>query len=89
MIARVHRVKPHFQKNRFCYLVHDNAPEHSLGLISEFLAKSGITALFHPPYSPDLALAAFLFPKLNIAMKVTRFEAVSSIQQTVTRELRR
>jgi hypothetical protein len=29
----------------------------------------------------------FLFLKLKIAMKVTRFEAISSIQQTVTREL--
>jgi hypothetical protein len=45
--------------------------------------------LSHPSHSPDLARADFfLFPKLKIAMKVTRFEAVSSIQQTVTRELK-
>jgi hypothetical protein len=30
----------------------------------------------------------FLFPKLKIAMKGTTFEAVSSIQQTVARELK-
>jgi hypothetical protein len=30
----------------------------------------------------------FLFPKLKIAMKGTRFEAVSSIQQTVMREVK-
>jgi hypothetical protein len=43
--------------------------------------------LFHPPYSPDLAPADFfLFPKLKIAMKGMRFDAVSSIQQAVMRE---
>jgi hypothetical protein len=45
--------------------------------------------LSHPPYSPDLAPADFfLFTELEIAMKGKRFEAVSSIQQTVTRELK-
>jgi hypothetical protein len=43
--------------------------------------------LSHPPYSPDLS-SADLFPKLKIAMKETRFKTVSSIQQTVTRELK-
>jgi histone-lysine N-methyltransferase SETMAR len=45
--------------------------------------------LSHAPCSPDLSPADFfLFPKLKFAMKGTRFEAVSSIQQTVTRELK-
>jgi hypothetical protein len=44
--------------------------------------------LSHPPYSPDLEAADFfLFPKLKIAIKGTRLGVVSSIQQTVTREL--
>jgi hypothetical protein len=44
--------------------------------------------LCHPPYSPDsLQVAFFLFHKLKIAMKGMRFEAVSLIQQTATREL--
>jgi hypothetical protein len=43
----------------------------------------------HTPCSPDLAPADFsLFPKLKIAMKGTRFKAVSSFQQTLTRELK-
>jgi hypothetical protein len=41
-----------------------------------------------PPYSPNSAPADFLFPMLKIAMKGTRFEAVSSFQQIVTRELK-
>jgi hypothetical protein len=45
--------------------------------------------LSHPSYSPDLAPADFfLFPKLKIAMKGPRFEAVSLVQQTVMRELK-
>jgi hypothetical protein len=45
--------------------------------------------LSHPPYSHDLSPADFLlFSKLKIAMKGARFEAVSSIQQTVTRGLK-
>jgi hypothetical protein len=62
---------------------------HSLGIVSEFLAKLGIPVLSHPPYSPDLVPAYFfLFPELKIAMKGASFEAVSSIQQTVMRELK-
>jgi hypothetical protein len=45
--------------------------------------------LCHPSYSPDLGLAdLLLFPELKTAMKGTRFEAVSSMQQNVTRELK-
>jgi hypothetical protein len=45
--------------------------------------------LSYPPCSLDLAPANFfLFPKLKTAMKGTRFEAVSSVQGTVTRELK-
>jgi hypothetical protein len=45
--------------------------------------------LSHQHYSPDISPADFvLFPKLKITTKGTRFEAVSSIQQTVTRELK-
>jgi transposase len=51
------------------YLLHDNAPAHSSGFVSEFLTKQGIPMLSHPPYSPDLAPADFfLFPKLKIVM---------------------
>jgi hypothetical protein len=61
----------------------------SLGLISEFLAKRGIPVLSHPPYSPNLAPTDFsLFPELKIVVKGMRFEAASSIQQTVMRELK-
>jgi transposase len=59
LIARVHRVRPEFQENGSWYLLHDNAPTHSLGVVSEFLAKRGIPVLSHPHYSPDLSPADF------------------------------
>jgi hypothetical protein len=58
-----------------------------LGVVSEFLPKRGMPILSHPPYPSDLELADFLlFPKLTIVMKGARCEAVSLVQQTVTRE---
>lgn len=66
-----------------------NAPAHSSGVVCEFLAKQGIPLSSHPPYSPDLAPIDFiLFPKLKIAVKGTRFEAVPPIQPSVTREFK-
>jgi hypothetical protein len=89
LIARVHRVRPEFQERGPWYLLHDNASAHSSGIISEFLAKRGIPVLSHPPYSSDLALpVSFLFSELKIAIKATRFMVVSSIQPTLTREVK-
>jgi hypothetical protein len=45
--------------------------------------------LFHPPYPLDLAPGdLFYFLTLKIEIKGSRFEAVSSILQTVARELK-
>jgi hypothetical protein len=68
-----------FQESGSWYLLHDNAPEHSSGVISEFLVKRGIPVLSHLPYSPDLAAVdIYLFPKLKIVMNGARFKVVSS-----------
>lgn len=47
--------------------------------------KQGIPILSHPPYSPGLEPADFLYPKLKIALIGSTFVAVSMIHQTVTR----
>jgi transposase len=89
LMARVHRVRPEFRERGSWYLPPDNAPAYSSGFVSEFLAKRRIPVLYHPPNSHDLAPADFyLFPKLKIAMKGTRFEGVPLIQETLTRELK-
>jgi histone-lysine N-methyltransferase SETMAR len=90
LIAPFHRFRPEYQESGSWYALHNIAPAHTSGVVSEFLSKRGIPVLSHPPYSPDLAPADsfILFPKLKIAMKGTRFGAVSSIQHAVTRKLK-
>jgi hypothetical protein len=61
LIAQVHHLRPEFQESGSWYLLHDNALAHSLGIVSEFLAKRGIPVLSHPPYSPDLVPADFFY----------------------------
>jgi hypothetical protein len=61
LIAWVHHVRPEFQESVFWYLLHDNALAHSLGVVSEFLAKRGIPMISHPSYSPDLWTADFFY----------------------------
>jgi hypothetical protein len=53
----IDRFRPEFQESGSWYLLHDNAPGHSSGVVSDFLAKRGIPVLSHQPYSRDLAPA--------------------------------
>ena len=53
----VRRKKPQWWKSHSWVLDHDNAPNHSLFLVRNFLAKNERTVVAQPPYSPDLALA--------------------------------
>jgi histone-lysine N-methyltransferase SETMAR len=69
LIARVHHVRLEFQESGSWYLLTDDAPTHSSVVVSQFLVKEGIPLLSHPPYSPDLALSDFLFPRLKNAIK--------------------
>ena len=45
---------------------HNNAPEHQMVMVKDFLATSNVTTLEHPPYTPDLASDDFyLFPQTD------------------------
>jgi len=44
-------------------------PPFLLFSVHEFLAKSKMTVVSHPPYSPDL----FLYPKLKMALEERDF----------------
>lgn len=51
-------------------LHHDNVPDHDVLAAPEFLAKTSITILNHPPYLPDLDQHIFwLFQKLTTTLK--------------------
>jgi hypothetical protein len=56
-------------------LHHDNAPSHTSFFTREFLAKSDMTVIPHPPYSPDLAPCNFsLFSRLKTKLKGHHFD---------------
>ncbi len=66
------------------FLQHDNALAHNAASVRQFLAKKIVTVLHHPPYSLQKAQADyFLFPKLKLQLKRSRFEDVT-IKKNVT-----
>jgi hypothetical protein len=63
------------------WLLHHNVPAHTSLKTTEFVTKSNMVILPHPPYSPHLALCDFtFFPKLKMKLK-GRFETVSDFQR--------
>lgn len=81
-------VRPKMWKSGAWALLHDNAPAHSSIIVAQFLAekkKSYRTSLFTPSYPPDLSPADyFLFLKLKVVLKTTRFEYMADIKKNVT-----
>ncbi|KAJ4440720.1 hypothetical protein ANN_08868 [Periplaneta americana] len=85
----VRRKRPEKWVEKNWFLMHDNAPAHRAIIVKNFLARHNITALDHPPYSPDLSPPDyFLFPRLKSHLKGRRFNAEEVIANA-TRALRR
>jgi transposase len=84
----VRRKRPDLWAATTWQLHHDNAPAHSSHLIQTFLAKHSIPVVRQAPYSPDMAPCDFwLFPKLKMPLKGTRFEAREDIMRNATAQL--
>lgn len=84
----VRRKRPDLWESRNWQLHHDNAPAHSSRLIQDFLAKHGIPQVRQAPYSPDMAPGDFwLFPKLKMPLKGSRFESREDIMKNATAQL--
>jgi len=62
-------------------------PSHTSLCVREFLAKHNVATLPQPPYSPDLAPADFLFPKVKNVLKGRRFEAIQAAMTTALKEI--
>ena len=84
----VRRKRPELWESQTWVFFHDNAPTHASLLIRSCLAKHHTSVVPHPPYSPDLALADFLFPKLKTTLNGRRFQTIKEIQENAIRELR-
>jgi histone-lysine N-methyltransferase SETMAR len=94
------RLLKHIQRVRraeFCsrdfLLLHDNAPAQKAASVCRFLPpppKKNVTALYHPPYSPDLSpIDYFLFHKLKMNSKGLHFADIAEIQEAITDELKK
>lgn len=72
------------------WIFHDyNAASHRATIITEYKAKNSINTIEQPPYSPDLAPCDFfLFPKLKLQLRGTRFDSIEAIKQNSQRELK-
>ncbi|KAJ4428120.1 hypothetical protein ANN_24134 [Periplaneta americana] len=85
----VRRKRPEKWVENNWFLMHDNAPAHRAIIVKNFLARHNITALDHPPYSPDLSPPDyFLFPRPKSHLKGRRFNAEVVIANAM-RALRR
>ncbi len=70
------------------FLHHDNAPLHCFLIVQQNLTKKAVTAIPHPPYSPDLSPYDFiLLPQFKHTMKGKRFQITEEIQFALEREL--
>jgi histone-lysine N-methyltransferase SETMAR len=64
LLERIRRVRPEFHNSKEWFLLHDNAPAQTAGVVARFLARKQVTVPHHPCCSPFLApVDFFLFPK--------------------------
>ena len=65
-------------------LLHDNAPSHKSGLLTDYLQENGIAVLPHPPYSPDLDPCDFwLNSVIKEALRGRKFETRHAVGSAV------
>ncbi|UYV69114.1 hypothetical protein LAZ67_6002483 [Cordylochernes scorpioides] len=73
--------RPERWQNNDWILHVDNARPHTAHVVLQFLAKHSTIQIPHPPYSPDLAPNDFfLYPKLKMKLKGSKFDNVDMIQ---------
>jgi len=77
---RVRKKRPDLWKN--------NAPAHNAFSVKQFLADKRILILEQLPHLPDLAFCEFyLFPKLKITLKRTRFQTIEEVKTKAAAQL--
>ena len=68
---------------------YDNAPSHRATVVTKFKAKNPTNTIDQPPYPPDLAPCDFfLFPKLKLTLRGTRFDLIEAIKRNSWKELK-
>ena len=86
---QIRRKRPDLWKENSWILHHDNAPSHKAIIVNEFLAKNSTNLIEQPPYSLGMAPADFfLFPKLKLPLRGTRFQSIDDIKENSRRVLK-
>ncbi len=89
LLKRIQRVRPALYATKDFFLLHDNACPHTAALVQQFLALKTVSALHHPPYSPDLSSPDyFAFQRLKLLVKGQLFEDIPTIERNVTAALK-
>ena len=66
-----------------------SAPAHPMLSFQQFLTKTGMTPVPHPPCSPDLALSNyFLFPWMKKVLKGKQFADGEEVKQKMSEALK-
>ena len=90
LISRIRRVRPAVYRTRDFFLLHNNAPAHSVPIIRQFLTQKQVATLNHSAYSPDLSPPDyFLFSKPKLQLKASRFDKIKGMQKAVTDQLKK
>lgn len=71
----IRRKRPDLRRNNSLH--HDNAPEHALQLVREFLANTNAVIMPQSPYSPDLVPCDFFL----VAENKNDFKGSASIDE--------
>lgn len=67
---QIRRLRSKLWESKDFFLLHDNAPVYTVGVVFQFLTQKQVAVLHYPSYSPDLSPCDyFLFPKLKTRLE--------------------
>ena len=68
------------------YLLHDNDPKHTSGVVAEWLHNNGVATIDFPPYSPDLNPIENLWAAMARAVEQHACETMEQLQDVIAAE---
>lgn len=82
LLESIHKKRPDLWASNNWILHHNNTPTHTACIIRDFFTKHGTTVIAQAPYSADMAPCDFfLFPKLKLPLRGTRFDSIEDIEK--------
>ena len=76
----------HFKLGQQCIFMHDNDPQHTSGLIKDWLKRKRIQTLRWPPYSPDFSPIENLWDELERRVKKHQPKNIPQLEPLLIQE---